>query len=468
MAEDLSDSTADDAARDPDPGWFGTCVDPERVLGAAGPTLVLAAVRDEAGAVVDFRVEGINRSAAAVIGRPGHELVGDGLSTVGRASADGSLMDACQRVLDLGESFSGMVEWFDGDETFVDVHIAAMGDGVVLTGWDATEVHLAEEVLQVVDAAVDAVISLDTAGRFAYWSRAAERLYGWTAAEAIGQTPSLIAPEELHEEQASLIADGLAGHRMVFESTRRRKDGSVVPVEITAAPVRDHAGRVVRTASVHRDITERVAARAELEASRAELAERERSYRLVVDNSRDAITLTVGGVLTWASPAFVELTGVEPEQMTGTQLMDAIHPDDQRVLEAARARLVAGLDEQGPHQVRIRHRDGTWHWVELRVAPLLDDDGGVVGAVTNWRLVDDQVAFIDALARSEANNRELAAQLQDALDSRVRIEQAKGMVAAQRGISPEAAFEVIRDHGRRHGRKLHDVAHEIIELGLHP
>jgi AmiR/NasT family two-component response regulator len=88
--------------------------------------------------------------------------------------------------------------------------------------------------------------------------------------------------------------------------------------------------------------------------------------------------------------------------------------------------------------------------------------------VSNWRIVDAEVAFIDALARSEANNRELAAQLQDALDSRVRIEQAKGMVAAQRSISPEAAFEVIRDHGRRHGRKLHDVAHDIIELGLRP
>jgi GAF domain-containing protein len=74
------------------------------------------------------------------------------------------------------------------------------------------------------------------------------------------------------------------------------------------------------------------------------------------------------------------------------------------------------------------------------------------------------VAFAQRLAHAE----ELTAQLQHALDSRVVIEQAKGLIAGERGISLEEALQVLRRHARSTGARLHDVAHAAVELGLRP
>lgn len=220
-----------------------------------------------------------------------------------------------------------------------------------------------------------------------------------------------------------------------------------------------HAEQAVWTDPEHSCTGGRVADRAEFDSTQALL-------HLVTGNSRDAITLSDGEVMEWCSPAFEDVVGIPAREVIGrSDLAELVHPDDHAVLEASRERLARM--EEVELRCRVAHPDGTWHWVALRSRPLEVTDRGA-RVLSNWRIVDAEVAFIDALARSEANNRELAAQLQEALDSRVRIEQAKGMVAAQRSISPEAAFEVIRDHGRRHGRKLHDVAHDIIELGLRP
>lgn len=455
-----------EGVRDVGEGWVGSPpgVGLAEVLAAAGPLFTLAAVRDADGTVTDFGVAALNAAAAALVHHPGAELVGrrlGELDDVGEIVVSGPLFEVCRDVVDGGRPFAGIVEWFDGADLFVDVRITRVGDGCVIAGWDATEAHLAEQVLEVVDAAVDAVMSLDADAHVVYWSRAAERMYGWTAAEIFGRPASLLAPDTHPGDAATNIDLALGGERTVFETIGLRKDGTTFPVEMTVAPVRDHTGVVVRTASVHRDITERVAAR-------AALAESEHRYRLVVDNSHDAITVTSAGVLQWASPAFTELTGADPADLIGTQLIDLIHPDDRAALDAARARLAAGLDGHPPLQVRVRRTDGAWHWAELRIGPLVDDTGDVTGTIANWHTIDEQVAYIDALARSEAHNRDLAAQLQVALDSRVRIEQAKGMVAARRGITPDEAFDVLRDHGRRHGRKLADVVHDVVELGLQP
>lgn len=219
-------------------------------------------------------------------------------------------------------------------------------------------------------------------------------------------------------------------------------------------------GRAERTPTIHPDDDDG-------SATGAAPAESEERFRLVVENSRDAITLTRDHQLEWASPAIEDVFGIPAAELTGRAMLDAVHPEDAPSLAAAREQLDAG--EAVAYRCRVRHRSGTWHWVDLRIRPLADPrgrDGRL--AVANWRLVDEDVAHLEALARSEAANRELSAQLQRALGSRVLIEQAKGMVAEQRRVTPDAAFEVLRSYSRRHGRKLADVVHDVVHLHLRP
>lgn len=91
-------------------------------------------------------------------------------------------------------------------------------------------------------------------------------------------------------------------------------------------------------------------------------------------------------------------------------------------------------------------------------ADTLDDAKVLADVATTY------VAFAQRLAHAE----ELTAQLQHALDSRVVIEQAKGLIAGERGISLEEALQVLRRHARRTGTRLHDVAQAAVELGLRP
>ena len=415
---------------------------------------VVEATSDDGTGTAVLQVVFANDAAVRLLGAPSAGEVLDGPQHTPAA-----LMDLCRTAITSHKPWSGKVVPVSGGP-HLDVMAVPVDGRCVVTAWPGTERVLVEQLLEDLEPAPDAVLSGDLQGRITYWGPAAERMFGWTAEEALGQPGSILAPRDEWAAQAEHIRLGTDGVREVYETTRVRKDGTPLAVEVTSAPVRGSSGEVVRTAVLFRDITERVANRERLAASEARL-------RLVTENSRDAIGLTRGGEVEWMSPAIEEILGIPAADVTGADLAAAVHPDDATAVAATRARLDEG--ETVELRCRVRHRDGTWHWVDLRTRPLPDPDGASGQlAVTNWRVVDDEVAYVQALADSEARNRELATQLQHALDSRVLIEQAKGMIAGQRGITPEEAFVIIRAHGRAHGRKLADVTRDIVELGLRP
>jgi PAS domain S-box-containing protein len=109
----------------------------------------------------------------------------------------------------------------------------------------------------VVASSMDAVFSVDVNGRIQTWNMAAERLYGYTAAEAIGQHLGFLAPDPSNYAPGSLFRRAIGGEQIYFEAERRRKDGSLVEVGISSGPIRDSNGNVVGISVVHRDISER-------------------------------------------------------------------------------------------------------------------------------------------------------------------------------------------------------------------
>lgn len=89
------------------------------------------------------------------------------------------------------------------------------------------------------------------------WNGGAERLFGFSAGEIIGQPITLIIPEDRLDEEAAIIANLTQGRRIErFDTVRRRKDGSLVDVAVSVSPVRDAAGRVVGASKLARDIAE--------------------------------------------------------------------------------------------------------------------------------------------------------------------------------------------------------------------
>jgi PAS domain S-box-containing protein len=134
--------------------------------------------------------------------------------------------------------------------------------GVVLVFMDATQERESQRAFQTLAAIVehsdDAVIGKDMDRRITSWNAAAERLYGYTAKEAIGQSIDLIVPED-HREELKEIMQRLRRGELIehWDTVRRRKDGSLVDVSLRISPIKNSYGEVVGASKVARDITER-------------------------------------------------------------------------------------------------------------------------------------------------------------------------------------------------------------------
>src|SRR5207247_7521479 len=109
----------------------------------------------------------------------------------------------------------------------------------------------------IVENSDDAIIGKTLDGRITTWNRGAERMYGYTASEAIGQPISLLVPEDRRDELALVmerLRRGEAIHHL--ETTRVRKDGRKIDAAITISPIRDASGRLVGAATIARDVTD--------------------------------------------------------------------------------------------------------------------------------------------------------------------------------------------------------------------
>ncbi|MFX4087363.1 MULTISPECIES: PAS domain S-box protein [Sphingobium] len=108
----------------------------------------------------------------------------------------------------------------------------------------------------IVDNSDDAILSKSLDGIVMSWNAGAERLFGYTAAEAVGKPITIIIPEDRLHEEDTILAKLRRGERVAdFETVRRRKDGSFIDIALTVSPVKDAAGNVLGASKIARDIT---------------------------------------------------------------------------------------------------------------------------------------------------------------------------------------------------------------------
>jgi PAS domain S-box-containing protein len=134
--------------------------------------------------------------------------------------------------------------------------------GAVLVFRDVTEARRAAEarsrLAAIVESSDDAIIGQTLDGRITTWNRGAERLYGYTAAEAVGRSLSMLAPHDHPDELPAILERLRRGEDIEhFETVRLRKDGSRVDVSLTISAIRNAEGRLIGASKIARDITSR-------------------------------------------------------------------------------------------------------------------------------------------------------------------------------------------------------------------
>jgi PAS domain S-box-containing protein len=156
----------------------------------------------------------------------------------------------------------------DGVQIFVESRWATVRDergevtSVLEITRDVTERKRAEERLlnaaAIVENSDDAIISKDLNGVIRSWNPGAQRLYGYTAEETVGQPVTMLIPDDRPDEEPHILEQIRRGDRVDhYETVRRRKDGTLLEVSLTVSPVRDAGGRIVGASKIARDVTAR-------------------------------------------------------------------------------------------------------------------------------------------------------------------------------------------------------------------
>ena len=157
----------------------------------------------------------------------------------------------------------------DGREVIVDSRMQLLGDNTVLeVNRDVTEIRSLLTALQegeqrlrslaaIVESSDDAIISKNLGGIITSWNTGAQRVFGYTAAEAVGQPVTIVIPADRQSEEREILTRIRRGERIDhFETIRHRKDGTLIVVSLTVSPVRNAEGQIIGASKIARDITE--------------------------------------------------------------------------------------------------------------------------------------------------------------------------------------------------------------------
>ena len=252
------------------------------------------------------------------------------------------------------------------------------------------DVSLRALLAAIIDSSDDAIVSKTLDGIITSWNRAAERLFGYTAAEAIGQPVLLIIPPDRHAEEEDVLSRLRRGEKIDhFQTVRRTKDGRLIPVSLTVSPIRDATGRIIGASKVARDTSESQ----QHDRLRARMA-------AIVDSSDDAIiSKTLDGVITSWNRAAERLFGYSAEEAIGQNIL-LIIPADRRSEEVdVLAKLRRG--EKIDHFETVRRtKDGRQIPISLTVSPVRDANGTLIGASKVARDISERVLAHDALRRA--------------------------------------------------------------------
>jgi PAS domain S-box-containing protein len=247
----------------------------------------------------------------------------------------------------------------------------------------------------IVDSSDDAIISKDLNGVVTSWNESAERLFGYTAAEAVGKPITILIPADRLPEETEILARLKRGERMEhFETVRKRKDGTLLDISLTVSPVKDARGVVVGASKVARDITERKRIEAALLASEAR-------FRQLADAMPQIVwTARADGAPDYYNERWYEFTGFDRGTREGLSWEPLVHPDDiQNCRDSWNEAVRTGNEYRMELRMWDKH-EHRWRWFIARALPVHDVQGNISKWFGTSTDIDDQKGVEGELRRA--------------------------------------------------------------------
>ena len=269
--------------------------------------------------------------------------------------------------------------------------------------------HVTALLAAIVESSDDAIVSKTLDGIITSWNAGAERIFGYTAAEAVGQPITLIIPPDRLDEERTILEHIARGESVKhLQTVRIAKGGRPVDISVTVSAVRDAGGRVIGASKVARDIGERV------RADRAQAL-----MAAIVDSSDEAIvSKTLGGIIQSWNRGAERLFGYTANEAVGQHITLIIPPGRYAEEDEVLARIRRGEVVDHYDTVRIR-KDGREIDISLTVSPVRDSSGRVIGASKIARDISERLrldAERAALLEREQQAREEAEMLNRSKD----------------------------------------------------
>ena len=212
----------------------------------------------------------VNDHFCQIVARPSEELIGMRMQDLTFADDLPENRRLFKNMVDTGESFEIEKRYIRGDDGLVWVSnsVSAIRDEhgkisqAVAISIDIGERRHAQEVerhlASMIASSNDAILGIDLDMTITSWNAAAEKLYGYSREEAIGQTVMMLVPEERKEEEPTILRQIKSGHIVEpYETQRLRKDGRLVEVLLSVSPIRDANRRIIGASKTTHDITSR-------------------------------------------------------------------------------------------------------------------------------------------------------------------------------------------------------------------
>ena len=331
----------------------------------------------EQGTIVD-----VNRQACESLGYTREELIGTTPLAFDR-KVDRAVTESMAERTASGETVID-THWHlrkDGTLFPVEAHTSQFWHGgrrfLLKVARDVSDRLRAEEerayLASIVDSSDDAIIGRSMEGIIQSWNRGAERLYGYTAQEAIGQPITMVIPPDRAQEFVS--SDRLKRGEWIEEqeTVRVGKDGRRIDMSVIISPMKDAAGRVLGAATIARDITERKRAEEALRESEAYLAEGQRLSHA----GSWAWSPATRQSLYWSEEMF-RIFGLNPQEGAPSTetFWQRIHPEDlDRTREVLLKAAVENMEYEHDHRIVLP--DGTVKHIHAIGHPVLGENGEV-------------------------------------------------------------------------------------------
>lgn len=268
---------------------------------------------------------------------------------------------------------------------------------------DRKQVEIANaQMAAIIRSSNDSIIGKTLEGIITSWNPGAERIYGYTAEEAIGKSISLLIPPGEFDELPYILKTLRQGDRIEnYETIRVHKSGRSLNVSLTISPIQDSTGKIIGASAISRDITEQKRAETALQKSE------ERFRTLITYSPVGVIQTDVDGECVFVNHRWSEITGLSEAEAQGLGWKNALHPEDRELVFGFW--LATAFTETDLNlEYRFQHSNGKIAWVLGSAVALRNNAGEVTGFFGTITDMSERKAIEAQLTDREERFRQLA------------------------------------------------------------